>query len=105
MQLFRLAQRGRWVTDGSLHRRIICDCNGTGTSLTYPEPWGLKLAQTVLVVEDELLIRLEIADYLEGCGYTVLQEPSAADAIVLIRKRPDIDLVSRMSERRARWME
>jgi CheY-like chemotaxis protein len=56
-------------------------------------------------VEDELLIRLEIADYLEGCGYTVLQEPSAADAIVLIRKRPDIDLVSRMSERRARWME
>ena len=51
------------------------------------------VAQTILVVEDELLVRLDTADYLEGCGYTVLQASDASDAITLIRARSDIDVV------------
>ena len=51
------------------------------------------MAQTILVVEDELLVRLDVADYLEGCGYAVLQASDASDAITLFLARSDIDVV------------
>lgn len=49
---------------------------------------------TILVVEDEILIRLVIADYLRGCGYRVFEASNADEAITLLQ-RPDlrIDLV------------
>ncbi|WP_407525150.1 response regulator [Methylobacterium oryzisoli] len=50
--------------------------------------------RTILVVEDEVLIRLVIADYLRDCGYRVL-EASQADEAMAILDTPDlrIDMV------------
>ena len=44
---------------------------------------------TILVVEDEILIRMVIADYLRDCGYRVFEASSADEAVVLLQ-RPDI---------------
>ena len=50
--------------------------------------------QTVLVVEDEVLIRLVIADYLRECGYRVHEAASADEAIVVLESRDvSVDIV------------
>jgi DNA-binding NtrC family response regulator len=51
------------------------------------------LAHVVLIVEDELFIRMDVADHLEERGFTVLQACNAAEAIGLISAHPEIDLV------------
>lgn len=48
---------------------------------------------TVLVVEDETLIRLAAADYLRDCGYRVLETASAREARRLFAAGEPIDLV------------
>lgn len=42
-------------------------------------------AATVLVVEDEVLIRMAIAAYLQECGFKVLEAGNGADAIQILR--------------------
>jgi DNA-binding response OmpR family regulator len=49
-------------------------------------------ARTILVVEDEVLIRMAVADYLRECGYRVLEASNAAEAIKLLDAQP-VDLV------------
>ena len=41
---------------------------------------------SILVVEDEILIRMAIADHLQECGYRVFEAGSAADAISLVEQ-------------------
>lgn len=50
--------------------------------------------QSLLVVEDEILIRFQICDYLRDCGFKVI-EAASADEAVLILKEPEltVDLV------------
>jgi DNA-binding response OmpR family regulator len=51
-------------------------------------------AQRVLVVEDEVLIRLVIAEYLRECGYRVREAANAAEAVtVLEAPHVTIDIV------------
>jgi CheY-like chemotaxis protein len=40
--------------------------------------------QTVLVVEDEVFIRMVISEYLRGCGYKVIEAANADEAVVLL---------------------
>jgi CheY-like chemotaxis protein len=47
--------------------------------------------QTILVVEDEVLIRLVIAEYLRECGYRVHEAVSAEEAI-LILQAPEVSI-------------
>jgi CheY-like chemotaxis protein len=47
------------------------------------------ISETVLVVEDEVLLRLVIAEYLRDCGYKVI-EAADADEAVLVLKQPDL---------------
>ena len=47
------------------------------------ESKGCKL--TVLIVEDELLIRWSIAEYLQECGFTVISASHAEEAIAAIQ--------------------
>lgn len=51
------------------------------------------MTQTVLVVEDEVLVRLDIVDYLSDCGYCVLEATDASDAVTQICARSDIDVI------------
>ena len=50
-------------------------------------------ALTLLVVEDEPLIRIELADHLTDMGYRVLEAASADVAIELLETHPDIAAV------------
>jgi len=50
-----------------------------------------KASETVLVVEDEVLLRLTIAAYLRDCGYKVI-EAADADEAVLVLQQPELDI-------------
>ena len=47
----------------------------------------------VLVVEDEIFLRYVTADYLEDCGFSVLQAANADEAVVLLRRNRDVGAV------------
>ncbi|TPG13623.1 response regulator [Sphingomonas oligophenolica] len=50
--------------------------------------------QCILVVEDEVLIRFVIADYLRDCGYHVMEAADATEAVALLQvEAAPIDLV------------
>ena len=51
-------------------------------------------APTILIVEDEVLIRASLADYLQDNGFNVLEAGTADDAVEIIAKADGpIDLV------------
>jgi CheY-like chemotaxis protein len=50
-------------------------------------------APVVILVEDEVLIRMSIADYLRSCGYQVIEAGSADEAVVVIDSETRIDVV------------
>jgi len=47
----------------------------------------------VLVVEDEPIIRMNAVAIIEDAGYEVVEAANADDAIVLMERRSDIDVV------------
>jgi DNA-binding NtrC family response regulator len=50
--------------------------------------------ETILVVEDDVLIRMPIAQYLRDCGYRVIEAVSADEAMsVLLHRETMIDVV------------
>jgi CheY-like chemotaxis protein len=56
---------------------------------------------TVLVVEDEMMVRMPIAEYLRDCGYNVLEAGNANEAIAALDAAESVSLV--IYECRARW--
>jgi DNA-binding NtrC family response regulator len=60
--------------------------------LPFPDP--KERCPAILVVEDEVLIRLVIADYLRECGFKVYETGSAQEAIEILKSdQAAIDLV------------
>ncbi len=49
--------------------------------------------ETVLVVEDEFVIRLNAVQIVENAGYTALEAANADDALRILEQRDDIDVV------------
>jgi CheY-like chemotaxis protein len=49
--------------------------------------------QVVLVIEDDLLVRLSIADYLRDAGFLVVETSNASEALTIIASQTQIDLV------------
>jgi len=47
--------------------------------------------QTVLVVEDDVLVRLVIADYLRECGYRVYEAVNADEAVAVLQS-PEVSV-------------
>jgi CheY-like chemotaxis protein len=47
----------------------------------------------VLIVEDEALLRLALAEHLQGCGFTVLEACDAHEAIEIMEIGGEIDVV------------
>ena len=41
---------------------------------------------TVLLVEEDVLIRMPIADYLRDCGYRVVEAASGTEALMVLRQ-------------------
>ncbi len=50
-------------------------------------------AQTILFVEDEALIRMDMAEFLRECGYRVHEAANAAEALQALQAKFAIDLV------------
>lgn len=48
---------------------------------------------SVLVVEDETLIRMAIADFLEGQGFHVLEAANATEAIAILSSHPEVHVM------------
>jgi len=53
---------------------------------------GIK-RPVVLVVEDEVLLRMNAVDMIEAAGFEVLEAATADDAIVLLETRTDIEVI------------
>ena len=50
--------------------------------------------ETILVVEDDVLVRIPIAQYLRDCGYKVIEAVSADEAMtVLLHREIVVDVV------------
>lgn len=45
-----------------------------------------RFSETVLIVEDEVLIRLVISEYLRDCGYRVIEAASADEALIVLKQ-------------------
>ena len=54
---------------------------------------GVMVPPLVLVVEDELLVRMNALSLLEEAGFGVLEAGSADEAISLLERRKDIRIV------------
>jgi DNA-binding NtrC family response regulator len=53
-----------------------------------------EVQETVLVVEDEVLVRMPIAQYLRDCGYKVIEASNADEAMTLLmHKETVVDIV------------
>ena len=48
---------------------------------------------TVLVAEDEVLVRLALAEYLRDCGYRVLEAANAFEAIQILTEDIRVDVL------------
>ena len=50
-------------------------------------------SSVVLVVEDQILVRMMVADYLRECGFSVIEAAHAGEALTLFRAGITIDVV------------
>jgi CheY-like chemotaxis protein len=50
-------------------------------------------APTVLVVEDEMLVRMGVASYLRDCGYRVIEAGNGDEAVSVLKTDARIDVV------------
>jgi CheY-like chemotaxis protein len=58
----------------------------------FPDP--KERTPAILVVDDEVLIRMAVSDFLQECGFKVLEASNAAEAIEMIKSHEStIDLV------------
>jgi DNA-binding NtrC family response regulator len=53
----------------------------------------LNPPRTVLVVEDETMVRMPIAEYLRDCGYNVVEASDATEAIAAMDADTPVNLV------------
>jgi DNA-binding NtrC family response regulator len=63
------------------------------TALQDDVPRGSALSQTVLLVEDETLLRKITGDTLRDAGYRVLEAIDGAEALEVLRQTDDIGLL------------
>jgi CheY-like chemotaxis protein len=53
----------------------------------------LRDTPTVLVVADEVLVRMAVSDYLRECGYNVVETSDADEAIEVMKAEVTVDVV------------
>ncbi|HWL73113.1 MAG TPA: response regulator, partial [Burkholderiaceae bacterium] len=47
----------------------------------------------VLIVEDEMMLRMRAVDMVEDAGYTPLEAMDAAEAVAILESRSDVALI------------
>jgi CheY-like chemotaxis protein len=66
---------------------------GTGNVVPLTAAAPLPTSHVVLVVEDDVLIRLMIADQLRERGFGVIEASNADEAIILLQSQVAVNLV------------
>jgi DNA-binding NtrC family response regulator len=78
-------------------RLITSDRSSSGAGGAAPQTIrngnGHKHVATILVVEDEFLVRMSVSDHLRDCGYRVLEASTAAEAQSVFEAGEPIELV------------
>jgi len=59
--------------------------------MASPNPTAAEMV--ILLVEDDIIIRLGVAEYLRGCGYQVLEASGSAEARTVIVAGPKFDIL------------
>jgi len=54
---------------------------------------GHPTITTLLIVEDEILVRLAVADYLRDCGHRILEASSAEEAQAILRSGEPVEIL------------
>lgn len=54
--------------------------------MSAPQSRSPAPAETILVVEDEVLIRMVISEYLRECGFKVIEAANADEAIIILEQ-------------------
>ena len=67
-----------------------CDLNMSSDITIPPRP---EQVPTILVVDDEIITRVVIADYLRDCGYRVFEAGTAEDAVAILNSQLKVDIV------------
>lgn len=75
------------------HRRITSASMNTLFMSTEPTAAERDAMHTVLVVEDELMVRMPIAEFLRDCGYNVIEAGNAGEAIAAMDADEPVSLV------------
>jgi CheY-like chemotaxis protein len=96
LPVFRSLPTGNKTMDGALQNGAICEggramvrCDGE----RHPEIEA-EAAKTILLVEDEVLVRMTIADQLRDAGYVVIEASNADEAMQVLRhKSADVRLI------------
>lgn len=52
-----------------------------------------KTAKTILLAEDDVIVRLGVADYLRSCGFTVVEAAGALEARAILTAGPSVDIL------------
>jgi CheY-like chemotaxis protein len=76
-----------WVAPGG-H-----EAGGSSEKDTSREGNGEAGVSTVLVVEDDVLIRMAVSDYLRGCGYRVIEASSGEEAQTIFRTGEPVEVL------------
>jgi CheY-like chemotaxis protein len=53
----------------------------------------VRLSPVILIVEDELLLRMDSAEVIENAGFEVIQAANADEAIAILTAQPNIHVV------------
>jgi CheY-like chemotaxis protein len=63
-------------------------------SYAHPSKIGEAIRRpVVLVVEDEILVRIPVSDYLRDAGYEVIEAANAAEAVAVFSSGEQVDIV------------
>ncbi|MGY2903370.1 response regulator [Bradyrhizobium sp. URHC0002] len=57
------------------------------------QPSGASKRPVVLVVEDEILVRMDAIDAIEAAGFDVIDASDADEAIAILERRSDVHLI------------
>jgi CheY-like chemotaxis protein len=52
-----------------------------------------SIPAVVLIVEDEMMLRMRAVDMVEDAGYTPVEALDAAEAVAILESRPDVALM------------
>lgn len=86
-----LSRPGQGTTVTLCFPRSKSDIARTGTEgLSAPGSGG---SEKILVVEDDPLVRRHVCVTLQGLGYRIVEAENGPDAIEILKRQPDVDLL------------